>query len=107
MQTHYSTASKVRSIQGAVAIAVVDVAHYRVTCPCWEWSGVSRRTEDSEGQDEYHDLRATIERTTQNVVVLLVPAGVVPTQPYLGDDTHEYGAEYGRVDTGGQVGGVL
>lgn len=94
-------------IQSPVTIAVIHVALPWVTPPCRERFRGARGAKDGKGQNEYHHLGATVERTAEDVVVLLVPAGMVPPEPDLGDDADDDAAEHAGVDTCGEVGGVL
>ena len=101
------TSKSARLTQRPVSVAIIDVPSRRVSCPRGEGPRGARRAEHGEGEDEYHDLRAAVERATQNVVVLLVPAGVVAPQPDLRRDPDEDRHELWRVRACAQVGGVL
>jgi hypothetical protein len=57
----------------------------------WEGPRDARGAKDGKRQYEDHDLRATIERATQYVVVLAIPSRVVSTQPKLRHESDEYG----------------
>lgn len=75
-------------IQCTITIAVVNIPLRGITRPCGEWAACARCAEHSEGQYKDHDLRATVESATQDVVVLLVPSRVVPSEPYLRDNSY-------------------
>ena len=62
----------------------------------------ARGAKDGKGEQEDHYLGATIECATQDVVVLAIPARVVPAQPNLRDDSYDYV----RRDDGVYAGGL-
>jgi hypothetical protein len=94
-------------IQSTVAIAIIHVTLAWVSPPRRERFCSTRGAKDGKGQDEDHHLGPAIHRAAEDVVILLVPAGMVPPEPDLGYDANDDGAEYVGVDTGGQEGGVL
>lgn len=64
---------------------------------------MARTTKDGKGQDEDHNLSATVERGRDNVVVLDEEHGLVLAQVPLSEDTEEEEHGDGRVDTDKQV----
>lgn len=51
-------------VESTVSVAVVDIANGGVAPPAGEGVVFARSTEDSEGQDEHHDLGTTVQGTT-------------------------------------------
>lgn len=94
-------------IQGPIAIAIIHITLPGVAPPRRERFFGARSTEDSEGEDEDHHLRTTIECTTKDIVVLFVPTRMVTPQPYLGDDTDDHGGQHSGINAGSQVRGIL
>ena len=57
----------------------------------------ARCAKDGKGEYEDHDLRAAVERATQDVVVLAIPSWVVPAQPKLRNKSDGYRRREDRV----------
>lgn len=88
------------SIQRTITITIIYVARDGVAPPCGERARHARRAEYRKGEDEDHDLCTTVERATQDVVVLAVPARVVAPQPELRRDADDDAREDGRICAG-------
>ena len=94
------------SVQSPVTVTVVHIALRGVTRPGREGFRHARGAEYGERQNEDHRLRATVEGTTEDVVVLLEPAGVVAAEPELRDEADDDARPDGRVCAGRHPGGV-
>jgi len=59
----------------------------RVSCPNWERSSSPTSAENREGENEHHNLRTTVQRRGDNIVVLDEELGPLPAEIELREES--------------------